>query len=65
MLRFCSKHRTYPTEIRAFNFTTVNYPVYRTFKFTLSSIGFERKESIDLLVSDFFLYCDLSVGLFP
>ena len=31
----------YPTEIRAFNFTTVNYPVYWTFKITLSSIGFE------------------------
>ena len=28
----------YPTQICAFNFTTVDYPVYWTFKITLSSI---------------------------
>ena len=40
------------TQIRAFNFTTVDYPVYWTFKITLSSIGFDWKKSVDLLVVD-------------
>ena len=40
---FWSKNGKYPTQIRAFNFTTVDYPVYWTFKITLSSIGFEWK----------------------
>ena len=31
----------YPTQIRAFNFTTVDYHVYWTFKITLSFIGFQ------------------------
>ena len=53
-----------PTKIRAFNFTTVDHPVYWTFKVTLSSIRFERKESVDLLVSEFFLCCDLSMIMF-
>ena len=38
------KNGTYPTKIRAFNFTTVDYPVYWTFKIILSSIGFEWKK---------------------
>ena len=29
---FLSKNEKYPTQIRAFNFTTVDYPVYWTFK---------------------------------
>ena len=41
---FLSKNWTYPIKIRAFNFTTVDYPVYWTFKITLSSIGFEWKK---------------------
>ena len=40
---FLVKKGKYPTKIRAFNFTTVDYPVYWTFKITLSSIGFEWK----------------------
>ena len=34
----------YPTHIPALNFITVDYPVYWTFKITLSSIGFEWKK---------------------
>ena len=40
---FWSKNGKYPTQIRAFNFTTVDYLVYWTLKITLSSIGFEWK----------------------
>ena len=58
------KNGKYPTQIRAFNFTSVDYPVYWAFKITLSSIGFEWKKSVDLLVSEFFLCCDLSVIMF-
>ena len=36
----------YPTQICAFNFTTFDYPVYWTFKITLSSIGFEWKKAL-------------------
>ena len=61
---FWSKNGKYPTQIRVFNFTTVDYAVYRTLKITLSSIGFEWNKSVDLLVSDFFLCCDLSVIMF-
>ena len=35
---FGQKNGKYPTQIRAFNFTTVDYPVYWTFKITLSSM---------------------------
>ena len=41
---FLVKNGKYPTQIRAFNFTTVDYIVYWTFKITLSSIGFEWKK---------------------
>ena len=41
---FGQKMERYPTQIRALNFTTVDYPVYWTFKITLSSIGFEWKK---------------------
>ena len=41
---FWSKNGKYPTQIRAFYFTIVDYPVYWTFKITLSSIGFEWKK---------------------
>ena len=44
---FLVKNGKYPTQIRTFNFTTVDYPVYWTFKITLSSIGFEWKKSVD------------------
>ena len=59
-----SKNGKYPTQIRAFNFTTVDYSVYWTFKITLSSIGFQWKKGVDLLVSEFFLCFDLSVIMF-
>ena len=61
---FGQKNGKYPIQIRAFNFTTVDYPVYWTFKITLSFIGFEWKKSVDLLISEFFLCCDLSVIMF-
>ena len=35
------KNGKYPTQIRAFNFTTVDYPVYWTFNITLSPISFD------------------------
>ena len=54
----------YPIQIRAFNFTTADYPVYWTFKITLSSIGFDWKKSVGLLGSEFFLCCNLSVIMF-
>ena len=54
-VNFWSENGKYPTKIRAFNFTTDDYPVYWTFKFTLYSIGFEWKKSVDLLVCEFFL----------
>ena len=38
--------------------------LYWSFKIILSSIGFEWKKSVDLLVSGFFLCCNLSVRLF-
>ena len=38
---FWSKNGKYSTKIHAFNFTTVDYPVYWTVKITPSSIGFE------------------------
>ena len=44
MYFFWSKNGKYTTQIRAFNFTTADYPVYWTFKITLSSIGFEWKK---------------------
>ena len=59
---FWSKNGKYPTQIRAFNFTIVAYPMYWTFKITLSSIGFEWEKSVDLLVSELFLCCDSSKG---
>ena len=43
---FLVKNGKYPTPIRAFNFTTVDYPVYWTFKITLSSTGFEWKKAL-------------------
>ena len=54
----------YPTKIRAFNFTTVGYPVYWTFKITLSSIGFEWKKVLICKSLSSFLCCDLSVIMF-
>ena len=37
--------------------------MYWTLKITLFSIGFEWKKSVDLLISGFCLYCDLSLGI--
>ena len=43
---FGQKNGKYPTHICALNFTTVDYPIYWTFKITLSSIGFEWKKAL-------------------
>ena len=63
-ITFLVKKWKVPYQNTRFKLTTVDYSVYWKFKIILSSIGFEWEKSVHLLVSEFFLCCDLSVIMF-